>query len=291
MVLLHLAGSSIYHRSIFSESCSFSGSQDETDSDAETVYSVQSEFALRPHMSARERYFSTYQLNPISESAAPRDIMVGQKWRSMPELARSNSLASSVGLWSSYGDSLPAGFDEKKKKKKRKFGRRSGLYIVNDVPVSEKPRLSVDKGRGRSKVFSKKAKKSSLHVNELTKKWFDSRTAVSRPTGGQSLGRIIAMREDLGGAYVLELQRSSGGLFGFFIQKGYKQYRKGVFVSRIMDCSSSKFMAGLLNPGDEILEINGESTLSKTMSEVHNILANSDKLILTVLPILGRKDW
>ena len=50
-------------------------------------------------------------------------------------------------------------------------------------------------------------------------------------------------------------------------------------------------MAGLLNPGDEILEINGESTASKTMSEVHNILANSNKLVLTVLPFLGRKDW
>lgn len=285
-----MIGSSIYRRSIFSESRSFSGSQDETDSDAETLYSVQSEFILRPHMSAREQYFSTYQLNPISESDR-RDIMVNQKWRSMPELARSNSLGS-VGRSSSYGDSLPAGFDEKKKKKKRKFGRRSGLYVVNDVPISAKPRLSIDNGKSRSRFFSKKSKKKgSVHVNELTKKWFDSRTAVSRPTGGQSLGRVIAMREDLGGAYVLELQRSPGGLFGFFIQKGFKQYKKGVFVSRIMDCSASKFMAGLLNPGDEILEINGESTVSKTMSEVHNILANSDKLILTVLPVLGRKDW
>lgn len=242
-------------------------------------------------MSARERYFSQYQLNPISESD-PRDMMV-QKWRSMPELGRSNSLASV----SFYGDSLPAGFDEnrKKKKKKRKFGRRSGLYVVNDVPVSEKPRLSVDKGikvKSRSMIFrKKKTKKGSMHVNELTKKWFDCTTAVSRPTGGQSLGRIVAMREDLGSAYVLELKRSPGGLFGFFIQKGFQQYKKGVFVSRIMDCSSSKFMAGLLNPGDEILEINGESTASKTMSEVHNILANSDKLVLTVLPFLGRKDW
>lgn len=242
-------------------------------------------------MSARDRYFSTYQLNTISEGE-PRDLIRTQKWRSMPELGRSHSL----GNVSFYGDSLAAGFDEdRKKKKKRKFGRRSGLYVVNDMPVSEKPRLSIDKGKSKTKsssIFLKnKSKKESSHINELTKKWFDSTTAVSRPTGGQSLGRIIAMREDLGSAYVLELHRSSGGLFGFFIQKGYQQYKKGVFVSRIMDCASSKFMAGLLNPGDEILDINGESTASKTMSEVHNILANSDKLVLTVLPFLGRKDW
>lgn len=280
-------GSSIYRRSIFSDSSSCGGSQDEPDSDAETIYSVQSEFILRPHMSARERYFSTYQLKPITETD-PRDVMVNHKWRSMPELPRNSSFGND-GL--SFRNSLQGGFDEKKKKKKRKFGRRSGLYIVNDVPISEKPRLTTNKGKRRSKIFSKKAKKSSLHVNESTKKWFDSQTAVSRPTGGQSLGKIVAMREDLGGAYVLELQRSPGGLFGFFIQKGYKQYKGGVFVSRIMDCSASKFMAGLLNPGDEILEINGESTISQTMSEVHNVLANSDKLFLTVLPILGRKDW
>lgn len=242
-------------------------------------------------MSARDRYFSTYQLNTISEGE-PRDLIRTQKWRSMPELGRSHSL----GNVSFYGDSLAAGFDEdKKKKKKRKFGRRSGLYVVNDMPVSEKPRLSIDKGKSKTKsssIFLKnKSKKESSHINELTKKWFDSTTAVSRPTGGQSLGRIITMREDLGSAYVLELHRSSGGLFGFFIQKGYQQYKKGVFVSRIMDCASSKFMAGLLNPGDEILDINGESTASKSMSEVHNILANSDKLVLTVLPFLGRKDW
>ena len=53
----------------------------------------------------------------------------------MPELGRSHSL----GNVSFYGDSLAAGFDEdRKKKKKRKFGRRSGLYVVNDMPVSEK---------------------------------------------------------------------------------------------------------------------------------------------------------
>ena len=207
----------------------------------------------------------------------------------MPELGRGS--LGSIEAPSFCGDTLPAGFEEKKKKKK-KFGRRSGLYVVNDNPISEKPRLSIDKGKSRSKIFNKKSKKTgSVHINELTKTWFDNRTAVSQPTCGKSLGRIVVMGEDLGTAYQLELQRSPGGLFGFFIQKGFQQYKSGVFVSRIMDCSSSKFMTGLLNPGDEILEINGEKTSSKSMAEVHNILANSDKLLLTVLPLLGRKDW
>ena len=87
----------------------------------------------------------------------------------MPELGRSNSFGSVI-IPSFYGDSLPAGFDENRKKKKRKFGRRSGLYVVNDVPVGEKPRLSIDKGKSKSKSKSesifrkKKSKKDSIHV-------------------------------------------------------------------------------------------------------------------------------
>jgi hypothetical protein len=57
-----------------------------------------------------------------------------------------------------------------------------------------------------------------------------------------------------------------------------------------MDSSGAKFLAGLLNPGDELLEINSQSTKTKTIAEVHNIMACSDKLLLTVLPFIGRKD-
>lgn len=58
-----------------------------------------------------------------------------------------------------------------------------------------------------------------------------------------------------------------------------------------MDCFFLKFMVGFLNLGDEIFEINGESIVSKIMSEVYNILVNSDKFVLIVLLFFGRKDW
>lgn len=270
-------------------------SPDETDdSDAETVCSRRSEVILRPNMSARDIYFSTYQLNSTGDSTDNSTNRV-YKCKSMPELARISSLGSSIEVRSYDSEVTHADFkEEKKKRKKRKFGRRSGLYVVNDMPVIEKPRrLSVDnKPKAKAKLFSRKKLKSGpVHINESTKKWFDNQTAVSRPSGGTSLGRIVAMCDSLGPAYQLELKRSKNTLFGFFIQKGYKQFRRGVFVSRIMDSSSAKFLSGLLNPGDEILEINGQSTEHKTIAEVHSIMAESDMLSLTVLPYLSRKDW
>ena len=241
-------------------------------------------------MSAREIYFSTYQLDKIKTSPEQKKAGPVQKWRSMPELAR-----NSVG---SISEATPCGTEatqQTTKRKKKKFGRRSGLYIVNDMPAVEKPRrLSVDvpKGKSKMKLFSrKKVKSDPSHVNESTKQWFDNNTAVSRPSDATSLGRIIAISESFESAYKLELKRPKDNLFGFFIQKGYKQFRRGVFVSRIVDSSSAKFLSGLLNPGDEILEINGESTKQKSIAEVHKIMADSRVLFLTVLPYLSRKDW
>ena len=263
--------------------------REDTDSDAETVCSVHSEVILR---SARDKYLSLYQLNSSRSQYSNHSITNERvyKSQSMPELAIPPSLLDHLAGFS--GDSLPS-LDKKRYKRKNKFSRRSGLYVVNDSPVSEKPRFLSNSNKKASRLSKKKLiKQSSLHITEHTKKWYDNCTAVSKPTAGQSLGRIVGISHDFGGmAYQMELNRPGNGLYGFFIQKGFKQYRRGVFISRLMDSVSAKFLAGLLSPGDEILEINGLNAQSKAISEVHDIMAHSDKLVLTVLPFLGRKDW
>lgn len=208
----------------------------------------------------------------------------------MPELAfPPTTYSDNFATFS--GDSLSS-LDKKQYKKKNKFNRRSGLYVVNDNPVSEKPHLISNSSKKALKFSKKKQNQKSLHITEHTKTWYDNCTAVSKPTAGKSLGKVLGVSHDFGGmAYQVELNRPGNGLYGFFIQKGYKQYRHGVFVSRIMDSTSAKFLAGLLTPGDEILEINGFHTQTKAVSEVHDIMAHSDKLTLTVLPFLARKDW
>lgn len=105
----------------------------------------------------------------------------------MFEFGRSNSFGSVMILFF-YSNFLFVGFDENRKKKKRKFGRRFGFYVVNDVFVGEKLRLFIDKGKSKSKSGSifrkKKFKKEFIYVNELIKKWFDCRIVVSRLIGG-----------------------------------------------------------------------------------------------------------
>lgn len=255
--------------------------------------SVRSEVLIRPKISARQQYLSTYGLDRINSDEKDTNNNRLVKSKSLPNLGYSQSSFDEATGFS--GAVLSC--DNPKKRKKRilqRFGRRSGLYVVNDIPASEKPKLPLSPGNSWKKRRSKFKKSASLepsHVNETTKVWYDHTTAVSRPSNGQVLGRVLTLREDLGMAYEIELQRPNDGLFGFFIQKGYKECRKGVFISRIMDSSSSKFIAGLLNPGDELLEVNGQSTQTKSVAQVQNIMAHSDKLLLTVLPYVSRKDW
>ena len=254
---------------------------------------MRSEVLVRPKISARQQYLSTYGLNRLTDENDNIRHNNLVKSKSLPNLGHSQS---SFDETPGFSGAVLACENPKKRKKRilQRFGRRSGLYVVNDLPASEKPKLPFSPSSSWKKKRSKLRKSSSLeptHVNETSKMWFDNNTAVSRPSNGQVLGRIVTLREDIGMAYEIELQRPNNGLFGFFIQKGYKQCRKGVFISRIMDCSSAKFLAGLLNPGDELLEVNGESTETKTVAEVQNIMAHSNKLSLTVMPYISRKDW
>ena len=259
----------------------------DTESDGETVSSICSEIIIRPK-SAREQYLSLYKLRTSGSQDFDQTDTNKRIYKScsMPELATRSALKDD---FASFSNEISL---EKKKYKKNKFNRRSGLYVVNDYPNVEKPRLISSSSKKSLKFSRKKLKQKPLHITDQTKTWYDNCTAVSKPTDGQSMGKIIGVSHEFGGmAYQVELNRPGSGLYGFFIQKGYKQYRLGIFVSRIMDSSSAKFLAGLLSPGDEILEINGLCTESKPISEIHDIMAHSDKLALTILPILDRKDW
>lgn len=64
----------------------------------------------------------------------------------------------------------------------------------------------------------------------------------------------------------------------------------GVFVSRMRDQETKKQLSGLLEIGDEILEINGFDVKEADIMEVNRLMANKNSLLLTVLPYLCRKD-
>jgi hypothetical protein len=114
---------------------------EDVDSDAETVYSIQSEVIARPRISARQQYLSTYGLNRTSEETDYNHSRLC-KSRSLPNLGFSQALYDDAPGFS--GGVMMC--DNPKKRKKRilqRFGRRSGLYVVNDQPASEKTQASL----------------------------------------------------------------------------------------------------------------------------------------------------
>lgn len=64
----------------------------------------------------------------------------------------------------------------------------------------------------------------------------------------------------------------------------------GVFVSRLSDGLPEHFFSGLLSVGDEILQVNGRPVRNIPLNTVYDWIAESDPLVLTVLPYLMRAE-
>ena len=183
-----------------------------------------------------------------------------------------------------YGEAIPVDPNEDKKKNNSKFGRRSGLYVVNDdspekmhqeLPAKKKMTL-------RRKLF---------HKNGSTRTCSSKYTAVSAPQEARSMGRMVGLHATNEAAYVVEINRSTGGSFGFSVtQKGYSQYEKGIFISKIADKRKAKFFAGLIHVGDELVEINSTCVQDQNLASVNKLINNSEKLLITILPYSSRKN-
>ncbi|CAN7992780.1 unnamed protein product, partial [Ixodes hexagonus] len=116
--------------------------------------------------------------------------------------------------------------------------------------------------------------------------------------GGQPThvcGQLLQSQAD--GCHVLELRRPRGQSFGFFLARGRIQDHQGVFVSRMHDAhtqqarhSSNHALRGLLDVGDEIVEVNGADVRHADIMTVNSLMTNQNTLLLTVLPYVCRKD-
>lgn len=64
----------------------------------------------------------------------------------------------------------------------------------------------------------------------------------------------------------------------------------GIFVSRFSEeADADERFAGLLNVGDEILEVNGFNISDASLDDVYDLMVNQT-LIVKILPLLSRKD-
>ncbi|XP_076342561.1 uncharacterized protein LOC143242846 isoform X2 [Tachypleus tridentatus] len=58
----------------------------------------------------------------------------------------------------------------------------------------------------------------------------------------------------------------------------------GTFVTRMRDCESSIFLSGLLDVGDEIIEVDKINVKEKDIDEVDHLTMKKNKVLLKILP-------
>ncbi|XP_028407697.1 uncharacterized protein LOC114530289 [Dendronephthya gigantea] len=200
------------------------------------------------------------------------------KWKSMPNLSNGSETISLENRKLMYGEAIP--LDPTAKKQQTKFTRKSGFYTVNESSREDSYDSKRKPGMFREKFFAKKGK---------TKSKKNSRIAdVSSPQQGLALGRMVRCHTCVETAYIIELNKPEEGTFGFDISKGNEKHEDGVFVRKITDKKTEKFLGGLLNVGDEILEINNTSVRGESLTFVQKLMQNAEKIQLAILPCSTR---
>ncbi|XP_054157754.1 probable serine/threonine-protein kinase DDB_G0282963 [Oppia nitens] len=100
-------------------------------------------------------------------------------------------------------------------------------------------------------------------------------------------GELIKLNSD--SSQVIQIRRQTGHPFGFFVARGTVNQVKGVFVSRMKDEETQKCLTGVLEIGDEILAIDGESVKEANIMRINQLIANKDTIRLTIIPYMNNK--
>ena len=203
------------------------------------------------------------------------------KWSSLPDLPKQ---------YEQYG-SLERGLQgrtpkSKKPTKKSKYGDKDTLSSRQSVIIDDnsKQTIVLEKERPKSK---KKNKRLKLKLFSK-KKSKPSGVIISSPTEAYPIARHVTSRHDEDSLYQIELHRPSNGPYGFYIQRGFHQYKQGIFVGKLADSNARKFLAGMLQEGDEIVRINNHLLKPLSMKDIFNLMETADHLLLTILPFSRR---
>ncbi|XP_043913835.1 uncharacterized protein LOC122790386 isoform X2 [Protopterus annectens] len=138
------------------------------------------------------------------------------------------------------------------------------MYSPTPPPPSERRPPS----RGRENVMPQKEQRSEKTVKTLE---------------GSVTGRLVKKNTD--NTKVIELIRPSQGLFGLYFAKGSKNYDGGTYVVRLSGRIMDKLEPGMLEVGDELLEINSHCVKDLALDEIYSLLSQNNKVILKLLPL------
>ncbi|XP_072429508.1 uncharacterized protein KIAA1614-like isoform X3 [Chiloscyllium punctatum] len=121
----------------------------------------------------------------------------------------------------------------------------SSSYLVEEVPP----------GLGNSEAQTRCSPGTALHGGDL-----------APPRHPRLVGQVTQTFANA--SFMLELSKPAGALFGFHISR----LSGRIFIHQMADRNAEKLYAGLLEVGDEILEVNGESVEGLSFSEVNSLM-------------------
>ncbi|XP_046578012.1 uncharacterized protein LOC124285789 [Haliotis rubra] len=186
------------------------------------------------------------------------------------------------------------GDKEKKEKKKKSDGKMKKAPSLKSLSSlfgrKNRDRLSSVEGEADENIDEpvKKGKKERGFFKSKKKRQISSPVnTVDVPTHFRCIGKLKEVNPD--GSQIIELSKPPDGPIGFYIAKGTVNYDYGIFVSRFTD-DQQKLFAGILGVGDEILEVNDQSVQDKSLDDVYALMAETDKPIMKVFPIVARKE-
>ena len=182
-------------------------------------------------------------------------------WKSMPELASSKRK------------------DENCNKNKVKKKKRGFFYLMRRLTKTGEYVLKDDAGKTKQSQRKRHSKKENCNRNR----------SIGSPAFGSPLGRVLEVIEGKEDLYRVEIKLPSNGLYGFYIQQGFKRIKKGIFIGSFVNEQTEKLFSGILRRGDEIIQLNSLIDDKLTLKNALELLSNDELLSIILLPYSHRK--
>ncbi|BFZ20511.1 hypothetical protein BsWGS_23550 [Bradybaena similaris] len=107
---------------------------------------------------------------------------------------------------------------------------------------------------------------------------------VAMVTNGRAWCRLLKLHENR--ARTVELVQPWSQYQGLAFTKGSQRTAtEGVFVAPFEDSSCSKLLAGFLDVGDQVLDIDGLEVSHMTLDDLNHVVQSKQSMTITILPV------
>lgn len=228
-------------------------------------------------------------------------FILSQTWRSTPNLLNGGSMKFPGQRDGSLSDAKSC---NSLAVSKREFATKTKSSEWKSLPdLGSKSNKSGNsttkrKRKGLAYLFRRITKsgeyvlKNDENENKLKskmKKQIRKDDGISFPSSASPLGKTIEIIEGKKRLHRVEIKLPKNGLFGFYVQKGFRKSKKGVFIGSFVNQQVKKLFAGVIREGDEIIEMNSEKVDEIGFEKVLQIFNDTKVLNLLIFPYMYRK--